>query len=553
MNLPEILAAQLSETITSGQNVQEVVAGNEFRSQKILGGMQEVYNTVAKDMATVKSAEVAAKLNTQVATSKVVDAIGASPEDSANMLVQLATKKQTAIKETSASYDELHRRAQIKPTDDFLGFLSAQFGGVAEARGKFRENLGRSERITKDVEDINKIVLAASQVYKAAETPITVAAADAATRLAASEAQTQAQKVALESVRYSTEAMLRAQQLSKEQLSLLFQAQNAEMAVAQHNLAFKQFKFHQEKFEWEKDEKRILNEARLEGKQMEEHVLENINISYATLGLPPLDPREAKFIIAQFKSGKADLLEAYERGRATNTTGVSMIGTSAADSIDALAAHPEAQIPESRTSTLRLLKSARDAVMSNPKYINEKNKKVVDKAINDMADSLMNQQYSNVGKDPDNVFYVGDLKQYLGSRPGDNRQIPAPFAIAISPLYTKLLKPLADANVDMSDPKVVMQMVFTGLREKKINFEEAVDISTFYRSAVMINLQVKGLTSFGLVPPKAGRTLQVNLGTFGDKVDLTDPIAVSNWISKELASLKGTDAFQKALSPGRAR
>jgi len=554
MDLPAIVAAQLEETITSGKNVQEVVAGNEFRSQKLLQGVQRIYDTVAKDQATVKAAEIAAKLNTQNATTQVVQAIGADPVNPANILVDLAMKKQAAIKETNKSFEELHRRADIGITDDFMGFLSAQFGGVAEARRDFRKNLGTSQLITSQVEEINKIVLAASSVYKAAEGPITAAAAEAATRLAAAEANANVQKIALESVKSSTEAMLRSQQLTKEQLSLLFQAQNAEMAVTQHNLALKQFSFQREKFEWEKEERKILNEARLEGKQMEEHVLENINVGYAALGLPPVEPREAKFIIAQFKAGKAELLEMYDRGRATKVTGVAMIGTSAADSVDALTAHPEAQPGDSKIAAIRLINAARNAVMSNPKYMNEKNKKVVDKAINDMADSLMEQQYVNVTKNPDNIFYVGDLKQYLGSPAGDPRQIPPPVAIAISPLYTKLLKPLTDANADMSDPRIVMQMVMKGFKDKTLTFEEAVDISTVYRQAVMINLQAKGLTSLGLVPPKAGRTLQVNMGTFGDKIDVTDPISVSNWLSKELAKSVNYEEFnKKALEYGRTR
>jgi hypothetical protein len=89
MDLPAIVAAQLEETLLSGKNVQEAVAGNEFRAQKLLQGVQSIYETVAKDQATVKAAEIAAKLNTQSATIQVVQAIGADPVNPSNILEPL--------------------------------------------------------------------------------------------------------------------------------------------------------------------------------------------------------------------------------------------------------------------------------------------------------------------------------------------------------------------------------------------------------------------------------------------------------------------------------
>jgi hypothetical protein len=536
MDLPAILAAQLDTTIASGKKAQDVLGAATDKAQSLMSGLQDIYAQVAKDQSTVTAATVAAKLNTQVATDQVVNAIGADPANPANIYVQLATRQKASIEATNKSFDELNRLAKIGPTEDLLGFLSAQFGGVSDARKAFRENLGRTELVSAQVAQINKTIIEANSSYKTAEAPITAASADAATRLAASEAQASAAKVALESVKYGTEAMLRAQQLSKEQLSLLFQAQSASIAQQQNELALKQFDFHKEEFDWRKQERQLLDEARLEGKTIDEHVINNINTGYAALGLPPVDPREAKVVLSQFKAGKADLQEAYERGRATTVTGIPMVGTSAAVSVDTLTAHPEAIIPPSRDPTVKLLATARDTVLANPKFAGEKDKKKVDKAINDTALELMKEQYGNVTNNPDNVFYVGDLKQYLGSPKGDPRQVPPPYAIGISPLYTKLLKPIADTGADMSDPKIVMRMVTKGVVDKTITFEEAVDIATVYRQAIMINLQAKGLTSFGLVPPDAGRTLNVRMGRFGNKIDISNPVDVSRFLSQELGA-----------------
>jgi len=536
MDLASVITAQTDNFTSVAKEARTAFKTNDTAVQENLGGAQTIYNTIAQDQATVKAAEVAAEKQTQAATARVVTSLGADPKNPANILVKLAEQKAASDEATRQSYDELHRRANLGPTDDFLGFLSAQLYGVGEARGKFRENLGKSQLLDEQVAKTQQFVQNSQFVFKAGTEAITTASAEAAVRIAASEANLRAKQVAIESAKYGNEALLRNLNLTKEELNIAFQTVNANMAAQQYDLALKHFKLSEDRFAWDKEEKKIRDEAILEGKQMEEHVLDNINAGNVSLGLAPYDAKEAKFVIAQFKAGREDLIKAYNRGRATKALGIPIVGTSAADTVDTLTAHPEAVIPEGRKVTLKVIDQANQDVMSQAKYRTEKNKAVIEKAINDRTDQLLEQQYRQVTRDPDNVFNPGDLKQYLGSK-----DIPAPFAIRVSPIYTKLLQPLANSGADLSDPRVVLEATKEAVRKKTLTYEEAVDLSTVYRQVVMLNLQIRGFKSYGVHIPDDGRGLNVKTGYFGGTTDLTDPVAVSNWLSNELTKLQGVE------------
>lgn len=535
MDITDAIAQQLETTIKGGKTAAGQVTANDAKAQNTLNGIQKIYETMATDAATVKNAETAAKLNTQVATDALVTAMGADPKSSANVLLELAREQATAQASARDNFKELHRRSEIKPTQDFSGFLSAQLFGVEESRAAYRKAAGYSDLLTKQVSDANQLIQQSVAIYKAVEAPITQGSAEAAARIAASQAAVAAQQSALDGIKHSTEAVIRAQALDSQQLGLLFQARSAQQSEEAHKLALKNFDLHVEQFNWQKEEKRIADEARADGKQLDEHILENINIGRSVIGQPAIDAREGKFILQQFKAGKTDLYEAYLRGGASKDTGIAMIGTSPADTIRTFDEHPDAvaRLPESKQPTIRLLAQARENVRG--KIALEKDPLKISKIINDEVASIVQQQYSNVTRSEDNVFNIGDLKQFLGSPTGDQLAIPAPTAIAASSVYKKFLVPLRDANIDLSDQRVVMQMVVKAIKDKQITFEDAVDMSTVYKQATVINLQARGLTGMGIIPPNVGRTLNVRVNSYGKAIDLTDPVAISNYLSGELS------------------
>src|SRR4249919_3428235 len=126
MDLASVITAQTDNFTSVAKEARTAFKTNDTAVQENLGGAQTIYNTIAQDQATVKAAEVAAEKQTQAATARVVTSLGADPKNPANILVKLAEQKAASDEATRQSYDELHRRANLGPTDDFLGFLSAQ-------------------------------------------------------------------------------------------------------------------------------------------------------------------------------------------------------------------------------------------------------------------------------------------------------------------------------------------------------------------------------------------------------------------------------------------
>jgi hypothetical protein len=266
--------------------------------------------------------------------------------------------------------------------------------------------------------------------------------------------------------------------------------------------------------------------------------MENINIGYASVGMPAIDAREAKFLEARFKAGDAEVWDMYNRGRLSKMTGTFMIGASPAESVETIKKYPGIvnNMPESRMPAIQVLGNAADRV-SKMANVDKKDPKAVATAINAEVKKELEVQFSYTNSNPENVFNIGDLRQYLGSTTDSKEKVPAPVSIQNIPVFKKFLVKHRDAGTDLSDPKIVWQMAIAELIAGNITFNDVVELSSVYRAAAHLNMAAKGLVAFGMVPPNSGKNLKVKLGRFsGSIIDITDPVQVSNQLSKDLAN-----------------
>lgn len=528
---------RVKSDLISGDNAVKKVVENDLKAQGMFESIQTIFNQVSKDAAIVKTAEVAAAAKKQVVVRAQANAFGVNIENTANRLVRLATEKTKAEEESLVQLDELHRQANIGITDDPLGFIAAQTFGVPAQRAKYRASAGRAAVLSDMIDKTNQQIQQSVVTYESIKEPITQASAEALTRLSEAEAKISAQKTALEGMKYNSEALSRSMTMSHQVLNTIFQVKNAINAEKQLQIAQEHLDISRQQFDLTKAIRTAEQTAKEEQRQFDEHALENITLGYQALGLPTPDAREAKFIEARFKAGDTELWDMYARGRDSKVMGTAMVGTSAANSIDTIAKYPASinNFPESRIPVIQLLAEAKNRV-DKMAGVDKKDKKAVDAAINKEAGNILELQFSQSNSHPENVFNVGDLRQYLGSKIGEPNPIPAPKAIQSSTLYNKFLKPAADAGVDMSDPKIVWAMLLEGIKSNKITYEEAVDISRIYKSAAQINMSAKGLIAFGLVPNLNGKALNVKLGRFGGTINITDVVEVGKKLNEDLAN-----------------
>lgn len=544
--MPSILA-QTQAQLTAGHETTRIILENQNQSAQALKSIEDIYTQVSKDATVVKSAEQAARLTTQAAIKSRANAFGADISATADVMTELAIRRKAQSVEADASLVELQRRASVKFTDSPLDFIGNQLFGVYDARQEFRMKQGMVSRTQSEIDDLNKNIQSTVQTYKALEESVTVASADAATRLAASEANAKMHETRLRSLKNDSEAVTAAYSLGQSSLNAIYSAVGALRAEEQLALSKKHFSLSQEQFEFSKEERTLAREARQEGKDLDENIGENYNLGLASLGLEAVTGVELRQIIALFKSNNPEVFAMYRRGREVKRSGGrAIIGLSAADSILNLDQNPNAErtLPEIKTPVITVLNTARGAVnkaIGRPGGPDPKDSRAIEKALNTTVQTLLIQQFAQSDSSPDNVFNTGDLKQYLGST---EREIPPPRAIGNLSLYKKLLQPLAEAGADLSQPRFVYETVYSAVKDGKITLEEAEQLSQVYRVAHQINLAARGFHGFGISSPVYEKHLYVKLGKFGSTVDITDP----NVLRRRLVGSLAVDKFGVAAT-----
>ena len=526
------IIADTQRQLELNRSAGKVILENASEIQNTLRGIGSVYDIVSADMATVKNAETAARLTSQTALAAVANGFGVQITNPANRLVQLATEKTVADKEAVVKLDELNRRATKTPSDGILDYIGNQIFGVYDARQAYRAAAGKANLLDSQIKDVNSNIQQTATTYKALEESVTAASADAASRIAASDAMIKAKTVKLEGLKYDTEAITRYYSLSKDVVDAGYQALNARRQEESLKISQEHLKISREAFEFSKEERVLTREARQEGKELDENIVENINLGRASLGLSPFTGVEAKQQLSLFKQNKQELFDMFRRGEEVKRSGRAVIGLTPADAIKNLSENPTAErtLPEIKTPVIQLLNRARQKTAADPQ-LDRKDARAVELNLNKNVAAEVKQQYERADSGPDNIFNPGDLKQYLGN---EKTGIPAPNGISNLSLYKKLFRPLADSGVDMSQPKMVYAMTYEALKEGKITFEDAIELSKIYRSANDINQIARGLGGFGIVPPNNGKTLNVSIGKYGTVLDITNPVVLSRKLAAQL-------------------
>lgn len=538
------ILAQTQEQLNTNRETSRVVLENQNSSRELLAGISTLYAEVARDSSVVKAQENAAKLQVQAAVKTRALAFGVDVSANADRMVQLAMERTVAVDKADKELADLQRRADVKFTDSPLDFLGQQFFGIQEQRGKFRMAQGMVERKQAEIQQLNVNVQQTAQTYKALEESISIASADAATRNAAAQSTALAMDAKLRSIKNDSEAVLTVQNLSQSSLNSIYQATNALRAEEQIALSRKQFALSEKAFEFSSEERRLAREARTEGKELDDYILENINIGRASLGLEPYSGVGAKQQIGLYKAGKQDLHEMEKRGEASKFLGgIAVIGTDSADAINNLSKNPavERTLPEIKVPVVGLLNRARDKIAADQSIDRKDGAKVIG-ALNKTVKILVAQQFAQADSSPDNIFNPGDLKQFLGNKEAG---IPAPRAIANLSLYKKLIQPMAESGVDMSSPKLVVGAVYSALKDGKITLNDAVELSQVYRIANEYNQKARGLRGFGIDAPNNGKNLNLTLGKYGQVFDVADPLVLARRFINQLA----IDKFNAAPAP----
>jgi hypothetical protein len=525
-DLNDILA-DVGTFLVQSSSSEPLLKENFRKGEIITGNIQAMLDAAGGDQELVKRTQETAALQAQKTLAARAAAVGVDVNAAADRITSLMTDIQASHKEVDSALTTVRQKREVNPFEHPIDYVVSALT-LPFAEDKLKGAVDTANTKVQQLSQINTAVQQTAQTYAALKESTSAASVEANAKLASLEARINAQKAALEGIKYNTQGIQVAQEASKDRLAMLFHAQTAIDTEIRLQTDLDSLKLRKEEFQWRKEEKALVDQARTEGKQVDELVIEKINLSRASFGLTPIDGLEAKSALTALKSGASkDLAYHYENGDRIKNTGVPFIGANPAESITALKNIP-VNLGEHAKATVELLKDAETALQAN-KTIDQKNKTAVDQFLNSHVQASVKQQYSMVT--PGNLFDIGDIRSYASLT-----------GISDLGITKKLIEPAIKSGQPLDNPKMVMGLVTKMVSDGTLSSAEAQELAVVYQKGVLLNQASRRFTGYGIVLPNNGKNYYTRLPGLG-VVDMADPTVISRALARDLSE----KLFMKAM------
>lgn len=521
-------------------------AGAESAAQKlnpIYQTMQEAQMNIAvqstnnaRDESTIESVKKAGELQTQARVAKVADDFNTDILKQGNEITSLAAQQKALFETKMESARTIAEKQQVGLFDDPLQYIKNQFtinDDIAEHNAANQQFNAIQTRIA----TLNQNTQASIATQRQLETGIDETSAAAASRVAGYKSRIAATNAEITALKYGADGIAAVLGASKESLNAsqtAFAAMNADQQIklgqAQLQLAKENAAERTREFNERMDEK-------ADERQQGSYMVDSINKGRAARGLMPLDPMEGKMAVRGLM-GKGGIIKSewqgdYAAGQRIDS-GVS--GSIAANPID-LISRQASGTPLNLTAQQKpILDVAEQAVQiihaaQNPDSVEAKKYKGLvgldpkkdpesfKSAVNTMTQILIKDQSAKVNyEDRNNIFNIPNIKTIAANQP----------VVANLPVYQKVLKPVIDSGIDLSNPKAVFNLIGDAFANGTITYKEAIDATTIYHVGVGINAAQRNTMGVAGVamPMQYNAEIEINPnGLIGKKatINLTDP------------------------------
>lgn len=537
--LLNVISSQVVDYLGKSKAAEVTTISNAQKAQVITAESEAALRQVAQDQAAIVRQQQTAELQAQNIRRSAALAAGVNPDTGAGTILDLISTIRTTIDATKPVLEQYNKEQTTRLIDDPLTWIKAQVDWD-NTGAKLQAGVRTLEIADKQLGAVNGALQQSARTAETLKESVTAATIDASARVAGTDAMLRAQQAAIEGLKFNATEVQAAATGSRERLDALYNVLGSQRQEEQMRMALENFNLQKEKFNWEKEERALAREAKNAGKLADDLSLSYINQSLASFGQPTINAQEAATQLQLFKSGASkDLAYHYQNGRRIAVTGVSMLGSTPAEAVAVLSEIPSS-LPTARAEVAVILAQAKAALDSSkrPDLADEKGNQGKRAAfINQTVNEMIAQMSAAIVPNSSNLFDVGDLRSYLGD--GKTTGISQ---LQNLPFTTKLLRPAIEAGQPLNDPKLIMGLTIESVKRGDLTSTEAIDgLTQVYRRANEINQAARGFTGFGIVPPANGKTYNAQLGAFGRTVNLTDPVAVSRYLSTELAQSKFND------------
>lgn len=516
------LMTDVGDFQTTSKASEEAIRANAAGAASKTFELSQVYDQAAQDAGLVATTKGIADLQAQQVVTKIAQTAGADPALGANRINELVGKLVTSQQETEQNLKEYRAKAEVKPWEHPIDYIVGQLT-LPFTEERLKGSMTQTALYDKQLGDLNQTLSSSAVTINNLKESVTSASIAAQARLAEVESKARSTQAEIDGIKFNSQSVEAAVNASRDRLSVLFNAKSAANAETQLKVALGHLALDTERFQWQKEEKAISDKARADGKEIDGYVVDTINKSRVSLGLPPLTGLAAKSQLALFKSGASEELKYhFQNGERIDATGVSTVGNDPASSLHALETLPS-NLPDVRKETTSVLAAAKQALELN-KTIDKKDKKAVDAFINQHVAQDIQTQYRSIAPNSGNLFDVGDIGSYLTLN-----------GVSDLGVTQKFLGPLAAAKQPLNDPKIILSLGVDAVKKGQITSAEFQQLASVYQKASVINQAAKGFTGFGIVPPNAGRNYYAKTSRFGGTTDMTDPTELGRYLMKDLA------------------
>lgn len=523
---------------------QAVKAGNELWNLNLDAAVSHsddaaTQTEIGANTAIITNAKLSADMATQTARTKGALALGTDLRSQGELISGLSDNILDLMSQRDAVSKTIQQKKAVGLFDDPLQWIFNQVT-ISDDLEKHAGIEARLDEQGKNLSTLNTLTQQTIQTQNALTAPITEAGMVAANKnvIAAATLQaTASQRAALAS---NASGITAALNVSKEVLASQFQALNAQNTQTNIGLAQAHLALDQQRFDWQKDEKKIADAARNKQTSVENYMMEQVNQGLVLMGMQPIpaDSPRAGAIMMNLKSGSpsaALFAEAFNVATRSEAAGAKIFAGNPAQAIELLDRVPVpmngAQVPVKNILN-SAVQQVKDAATAGGGTINLKDPAVRAQALNNAATKILIDQNKKVlVGDSDNVFNIPPIAAIIAASPEAQKL----------PIVEKVIAPAIAAGTVLSDPNQVFALTVAALASKKITYPEALELTSLYQRGVKVNLEARELQAFGLnlEPKKPG-----DPSLFSYNV----PIQVSNSGSKQVVDLTKPDLLGRALN-----
>jgi hypothetical protein len=421
--------------------------------------------------------------------------------------------------------NSINAKRNISPADDLFGWLHAQFtldSDIAEYNGEG----DKANQAFNELQGLNQLVDSSWQSQQKVMQTKTAASAQAAADEAAAKSEQARQVFQREGVVANSKAMQEIAGLTAQQMviknnafSAAQQMEHLQLARQQVNLAIaagKRDEQRLEEFIQEKDDKRaaVQDTFNMIRRGM-------IAIGATNDQLEQVTPQYVRNVIAGRTPQDPKLQQYLRLGNMQLSAGVDsdsrLLGLSPSDSLQTIGILNPRLSDDAKQTYERILIQARDEIIMDKSpngqaLMASKDKVQIERVINDRANALLKADEKRTG-DPRSIYYLPAIKDIAERLPN----------ITQMKIWDAALGDAVKAGVNLSDPANVQSLIWTAVRESKVDITVAAkELAALYGTAQKQNLISKQVVNLGL----DSAPTYFATGFNGKLIDFTDELQI---------------------------